>query len=81
MSAFTHSTINSQFSYERLEFLGDSLHKYFLVVWLYHKWEEAKVEQNDLTRMSESKMIFESNLFLSYVAVNHGLHKYLDATD
>jgi len=26
-------------------------------------------------------MVFESNLFLSYVAVKHGLHHHLDATE
>ncbi|KAF4997885.1 hypothetical protein FGRMN_3524 [Fusarium graminum] len=62
-------------TYQRLEFLGDSLLDMVIVDYLYHNFPEA-----DPQWLTEHKMAMVSNQFLGYLCFKLGLYKNLETT-
>ncbi|EOD48230.1 putative dicer-like protein 1 protein [Neofusicoccum parvum UCRNP2] len=75
-SAFIHPSYPYNYekvpSYQRLEFLGDSLIDNACITWLIYKFPEK-----DPQWLTEHKMAMVSNKFLGAVCVRLGFHKHL----
>ncbi|KAM0063757.1 putative ribonuclease III [Helianthus debilis subsp. tardiflorus] len=70
--ALTHSSCTDGFSYQRLEFLGDSVIALAISNFFFLKYPD--VDAGILSRLRAANV---SNEKLARVAVNHGLHKYV----
>ncbi|KAI9888976.1 MAG: Dicer-like protein 1 [Vezdaea aestivalis] len=75
-SAFTHPSCPFVYekvpSYQRLEFLGDSLYDMVCVEWLYNRFPDK-----DPQWLTEHKMAMVSNRFQGALCVRLGFHKHL----
>lgn len=75
-SAFVHPSYPFNYekvpSYQRLEFLGDSLIDNACITWLVYKFPDK-----DPQWLTEHKMAMASNKFLGAVCVKLGFHKHL----
>ncbi|XP_024542807.1 endoribonuclease Dicer homolog 4-like isoform X2 [Selaginella moellendorffii] len=71
VEAFTHASSSVQ-SYQRLEYLGDAVLDYLIVLHLYASYPSL---QPGL--LSDLKAATVNNVWFAFVAVRHNFHKYL----
>ena len=83
--ALTHSSVDSNFNYERLEFLGDSIISFFISEYLYKKFTDDKegnltikraqlVNKDYLSSVSKSLNLFEYINIQEKVSISPRIH-------
>jgi dsRNA-specific ribonuclease len=82
LAALTNSSFNKTNNYERLEFLGDAILDFFIVMNLYniykHKLAESNINSCSITR---AKSFLASNSLQIKIAVMLGLHAFINTNN
>jgi dsRNA-specific ribonuclease len=77
--AFTHGSVNSTYSYERQEFLGDALLEIYLVLNIYNinKNNIHSISDINASSVTRAKSLLASNNYLIKICIMFGLYRYL----
>ena len=74
--ALTHSSINNKISYERLEFLGDSIISFFISEYLFTNY---KSDNEELLSKKRAQLI--NKKYISKISKSLNLYKYISIND